>query len=355
MKLMILLGEYAVGPYWPSPPRGGPALSSLAISASLEFSRERRAERQVIGGEMAEWTFAGVLLIGRPRDGRQQDGAALPASPPETTVRAGSVKDIGFLRQAFGKLDSVLRWIQRVGEFSGEPECLLRTSRGRAPTSVLLAEGIWVLRGSEILDLHLWNENLPSLSSRSMGLALANTWRRQLASSLSELVGQLNSDLRFRGIVALRVRTALVPSARLPKLLRVACTFGFAPPSSPGCEPSRWRLGALFDALLLGLLAWPFNPAALRRNGLWRRRCDLWISRHALEARYGRSGGDGKRANPSPCVPPPIPFRSRYICDLADRRAPAGPAEHRVIAAGCLAGAVATPVEVNPWSISIWT
>lgn len=279
---------------------------------------------------MAELTLVGVLLIAGPKGGHRQDGAALPEPPAGSTGRAGSVRNVGFSRQAVGKLDAVLRWIHRVREFSDDPECLLRTSPRRAPASVLLSEGIYVLRGSEILDLHLWNEHLPSPSSRAVGLAWANTWRRQLTTSLSDLAGLLNADPRFRGIVALRAHTALVPSARLPKLLRVARTFGFEPARSVGCEPRRWRLGELLDALVLGLLAWAFNPAALRRNGLWRQQCDLWISRHGLEARYGRSGADWTRPNSHRRVPQPRRFRPSYTRNLADRHALAGAAEYCV-------------------------
>jgi hypothetical protein len=244
---------------------------------------------------MAGSTPAGVLVIPGPTGGPQQDGAALPARHAGSTGRAGSLRYVSLSRRAVGKLDAVLRWIHRVHEFGAEPECLLRASQGRAPASVLLAEGIYVLRGSEILDLHLWNEHLPRPPSRPIGLAWANTWRRQLTTSLSELASQLDSDPSLQGVVALRAHTALVRVDRLPKLLHVARAFGLEPVRSVGSERRQWRLSELFDALLLGLLAWAFNPAALRRNGLWRQQCDLWISRDALDARYGRSGADRKR------------------------------------------------------------
>lgn len=239
---------------------------------------------------MGALTLCGGRLSARAAGGRQKQAATL-------------------LVRGIRRLDAILRRLHAVREFSDEPECLLRISAARAPANVRLAEGIYVLRGNQILELHLWNEHLPHLLSAARGLGLACSWRRQLAASLSELVEQLDANPSFCAVVALRARTALVPKSRLPKLHRVARGFGFQPAAALGRKTARGRLHRLFDSLLLGALGCAFNPAALRRNGLRRQPCDLWISRHALEAIYanGRAGRHSPKRNSyrPPAIPEP--------------------------------------------------
>lgn len=74
---------------------------------------------------------------------------------------------------------------------------------------------------------------------------------------------------------------SLVPRKRMEKVLRIARAFGFEPAASP--PPAGYRCG-FWENLLLWALAWRFNPSTLRRNGVLRGRCELWISRGALIA-----------------------------------------------------------------------
>lgn len=228
------------------------------------------------------------------------DFAACPAAaaatkpgspqPPAAAVAAPGSAELGNRRRRLiGWLDRLLRRLQGIAEFSGEPDCLLRVARTRAGAELRLADGCRIGRGSEVLDLHLWNEHLSGLPSPRRGLARASALRRCIVASLHELAGRVETDPSFGQVAALRARTAFVPRRRLRKVLRIARAFGFDAIAPAPFGPRPGALLTLWEDLLLWALAWTFNPSTLRRNGVLREHCDLWISRGGFVARYGEA------------------------------------------------------------------
>jgi hypothetical protein len=150
--------------------------------------------------------------------------------------------------------------------------------------------------------LHLWNEHLAALSLHNRGLGGATALRRRMAASLAEVADHLESDPSLHGVAALRARTAFVSRRRVRKLLRIAQAFGFDTAVSARPDPLPEQLGAFWQNFLIWALAWTFNPATLRRNGFLRQHCDLWISRTAIRARYGRNAADRRIAAAAPAA-----------------------------------------------------
>jgi YkoP domain len=188
------------------------------------------------------------------------------------------------------KLDDALRRFYGVREFSDQPGCLLRIALGRAAAGICLANGYEVPRGAAIIELHLWNEHLSRLSSSGSSLGAAATLRRQIDVSLCELADYIEFEPALAGIVALRARTALVPEKRLGKLLRIVRAFGFDTVARDAPDSLGTRVHDFWENFLIWALAWTaFNPTARRRNGLLRPRCEVWISRDALMAKYNRN------------------------------------------------------------------
>ena len=140
---------------------------------------------------------------------------------------------------------------------------------GPAGRDVRRADGATVGRGAGLVDLHLSNEPLAALPSRHRSLARASALRRAVAASLRELAPRIETDPAFAGVAALRARA-----------------FGFDIALAGAGNPP--RLVALCENLLILALARAFNPASLRRNEMRRERCELWISRDAFIARYGK-------------------------------------------------------------------
>jgi hypothetical protein len=188
------------------------------------------------------------------------------------------------LRYLIGRLDWLLRRLEGIAEFTRHPCCLLRIARGLAEREVRLADGCPICRGAEVLDLHLWNEHLSILPSPRRGLARASALRRHLGISLRELARRIETDPSLAAVKAVRARSAFVPRNRMQQALRIARAFGF---DTVAAGPPARRLLGLCENLLLWALAWTFNPGTLRRNGMLREYCELWISREALIARYG--------------------------------------------------------------------
>jgi hypothetical protein len=282
-------------------------------------------------------SLSGTLLIGDAAAARGVVDVEAPSRSSATTATAETGQRSSWPHRLVWKLDGGLRRLYGVREFSDRPRCLLRIAIRRADASLRLADGYEVARGDEIVELHLWNEHLSSLSPRGSGLGAAAVLRRQIDSSLSELSGHIESEPSLAGITALRARTALVPRKRLQKLLRIASAYGFDSVTSDAPDPLVTRLHDVCENFLIWALAWTFNPNALRRNGLLRSRCELWISRGALMSRYrpsidestvaeGATSSSPRAASISnfPSLPWPGESAARYCASTRDYLKAAG-------------------------------
>jgi len=58
-------------------------------------------------------------------------------------------------------LDNWLRRRQGVFEYSRKPDCILRAQLSRLSSDVLLSDGTFGRAGDRVIDLHLWNEQIP--------------------------------------------------------------------------------------------------------------------------------------------------------------------------------------------------
>lgn len=188
------------------------------------------------------------------------------------------------------RLDLALRHFQGIQEFNEKPDCLLRIAPRRASANVHLADGVDLADGDEILELHFWNEHLTPVPGADAGFGRGVLLRHQFASSLAQLAACVESEPSYACVTALRARIAFVSRRRLAKLLRVAHAYGLDMASSSERRPLTARVHDFCESLLACALTWTFNPRALRRSGLVRQRCELWISRTALLARYGHRG-----------------------------------------------------------------
>jgi len=203
-------------------------------------------------------------------------------------LRAGSLEDAvwyGALRQAILGLDRLLRCYYGVRTFSDDPACLLRIASGVVTAPVRLVDGARLATGDPILELHLWNEQLPRHRGGG-GLGWAARFRAMLDHSLRLPATEIATNPALADMRALRANTAFVTPGRGDNLARIATLYGFAAPldGGDGSAPRRRHLG---EDLLVWGLALACNPLSLRTKSLRRARHELWISRDDLLRRYG--------------------------------------------------------------------
>ena len=124
-----------------------------------------------------------------------------------------------------GALDGVLQWFYAVYQFSAEPDCMLRAARTVSPRDAVLSDGAIVERGAPILQLHLWNENLPRIPRGGLSVDWAMLLHRRLERSLCLLACHVAHDAPT--VTAVTARCAFVVRADRAQLARLAASLGF--------------------------------------------------------------------------------------------------------------------------------
>ena len=179
--------------------------------------------------------------------------------------------------------DWFLRRYYRVQEFTADPDCLLRVSHTYATREIELSDGTRVAPSDPVLDLHLWNEQLPRFFGPGADFSWASLIRRNLQRSIQELARYLAKDPACESVLAVRACVTFGTGQRHAQVERAAARFGFE--LIEGGPPS--VLHALGEDILIWAFARAFNPAALRRHKLRRDRTELWVSREKLLKLYG--------------------------------------------------------------------
>lgn len=190
-------------------------------------------------------------------------------------------------------LDRALRYCFRIREFSCHTECVLRVSKARARSSIILSDGSSVQRGEEILELHFWNERLSFCPYDGSLFEWALKLERYTRLSLMLLAEQMDIDDRIANIGAIHARLATRPR-RSDRLLR---DLGFT--ILPSTGSLRQITHDFFENFLIYGLIWAFHPGRSRNEIVVLNRVELWLSKADLRRIYGRaryaSRGDNTR------------------------------------------------------------
>lgn len=202
----------------------------------------------------------------------------------------------GVLRRGIYRLDRVLQQWYRIWEFSSHPECLLRIGLARADRPVKLSDEIEITPGDPILDLHIWNENLPRIPIGRSDMVWARVIARFMRLSLAELAAYIEAEPRLAEIKALRGQMTFFFRNGRMQLDRLAAHYGFDVVATDECPRLRECLHDFGNEILVWMLIWAYNPRAIRHTRPIRPRCEVWISRRRLVERYGRNRDRGKIA-----------------------------------------------------------
>jgi hypothetical protein len=191
--------------------------------------------------------------------------------------------EAGWARRSIYALDAHLRRRHGIFEFTDQADCILRVACAPAPRALVLSDGTSIRQGDPLLDLHLWNEHVPTIPPGGITLGWAATAARRARASLRTLAaaaenGDLPAFVALRGCLRFDSRLLEAPFA--------GC--GFDTIADPPASPGQW-LHDLGESCLTGLLLWAFNPAGVGHARLSRARRYAWMSRTRLKTRHGSS------------------------------------------------------------------
>ncbi|HLE50964.1 MAG TPA: hypothetical protein VI755_02830 [Anaerolineales bacterium] len=187
--------------------------------------------------------------------------------------------------RAFVRLiDAAVRRARGVFTFCEQEDCLLRLQLSQARHE-LRFPGCRVPPAAPVLELHLWNEHIPSLPPSGPDLAWAIRIRRMFVHSLRAVGEQMRRDSRLGSVRAVGGATNLLSLDGSSSGVAVFQHLGFT--VLPYHHPLG-RFGAFWDNLYAWWLMWTFNPVSLRSrrfSGL--QRIEIWMPAEEFLSRYG--------------------------------------------------------------------
>ncbi|HZS81359.1 MAG TPA: hypothetical protein VFA50_00695 [Stellaceae bacterium] len=190
----------------------------------------------------------------------------------------------GMLEGAVRGLELVIRRALHIYEFTADRECIFRLGLTVAEDEVTLGDGTEIVPGDPILELHLWNEQLPAIPREGPRIAWGLVMRDRALHSLRLLAAHLRDDGAYPGVKALRGEAAFTSRIGRRQMVRVARRYGFE--MFQGNTPLHRRFRFFWENFLIWGLVWAFNPGGLRGKSLIKERFELWISREVLVSRY---------------------------------------------------------------------
>lgn len=211
-----------------------------------------------------------------------------------------------WLENAVFGLDRWLRRRQGIFEYTDDPACIFRIQRALAEGPLTLSSGAQIEPGMPILNLHLWNEHVPLMGPGGATIGWACHASRGIRTSLRQLAAYLANSPELDDIAALRAEMRLGTAKQGIQLLRLTARCGFEPAEvdQAGYWWSR-SLRNVGESILIFLLGLATNPVAVGAPVLRRERKLVYLSRPALERRYGRAWNAGvvvrKRGAPGAC------------------------------------------------------
>ena len=185
------------------------------------------------------------------------------------------------------RIDDGIRRRNHVCEFSNDPRCVLRMRIAEARRDTVLVDGAAVRSGDKLIDIHLWNEQVPLIPREGPTLA----WGRRLGMAMDLSFRQLAAFMAHHpeldGVTAIRAILAVSTTGTTTQLLRIMQHYGFE--IVPDDEPVSWRqrLYQWGENILGLLLLLAVNPAVARISVLSRVRSQVLLSRQAFDRRYG--------------------------------------------------------------------
>lgn len=192
-----------------------------------------------------------------------------------------------WLAELLFALDERLRRQHAVVEYTHNPSCIFRVNFTRASRPLALCDGTRVHRGQRIARLHFWNEHIPPVPHRGTTIAWARQMQQAIAISLQELARYLESRSDVDDVAAIRGDVPSGTRAQTDQLARIMARYGFEAMVEPEHLSIGEHMHRLGENILISLIVFAQNARALRLDTLQRVRLPIFLSRQALEAKFG--------------------------------------------------------------------
>jgi hypothetical protein len=203
----------------------------------------------------------------------------------------GAMSQESWLRRFVLGLDGVLCRCQSIVEYTSDPNCILRIRLSRLDGDVVLSDGTRGRAGDRIIDLHFWNEHIPRMPERGASIAWARQMHLCFCNSLHELARYLAARADLDDVCIIRCNMGLGVPEQNAQVVRLIARYGFERVPGAAAATMGERVRRLGENILISLMVWVHNAAALRRDTLRRGRAEVFLSRRVLEQRYGRGVG----------------------------------------------------------------
>jgi hypothetical protein len=184
-------------------------------------------------------------------------------------------------------IDAALRRWNSVVEFTSDPTCILRIRVGRLERPLVLADGTCGRAGERFVDLHLWNEHIPAMPNEGASIAWARQMHLSFQHSLQQLVRYLATRPDLADIAVVRCTLMFASPERDAQMARLLGRYGFELVPGASALTLSEHARRFGENIQISLVVLTRNRAALRRDTLRRGRTRMFMSRHALEQRYG--------------------------------------------------------------------
>ena len=187
----------------------------------------------------------------------------------------------GLTTRAVNALDRLLRRCYGVHEYTDDIECIFRIALSTARSDILLQHGMLIRSGDAIVELHLWNEQLPLIARDGANIAWGALVDRRIRRSLTLLATHL---VAYPNVVALHGEAAFGCRMGQQQRVRFAGRYGFE--IVDYAPRLRSRVRHFCDDFLFLALTRTFNADGLKGKPIHRTRYDVWMSRTELDQRW---------------------------------------------------------------------
>lgn len=192
-----------------------------------------------------------------------------------------------WLADALFAFDTRLRRRSAVIEYSNHPSCIFRLDIARVRQPVTLRDGTRLNPGERMARLHFWNEQVPAVPRNGTTIGWARRMQQSIALSLRELARYLALRPDLRDITMICGDVPSGTKAQSRQLAYIIGYYGFEAIAEQERLSIGERIHRLAENILISLIVFAHNARTLRRDTLSRARLPIYLSRRALDERFG--------------------------------------------------------------------